>query len=262
MSSETNAPVSSHVVSENWTYGPAVLSRPPVQKRIRIDSVDLLRGIVMVIMLLDHTRDFVHTDALRFEPTDIARTYPILFFTRWITHFCAPVFVFLAGTGSYFQIARGKSKAELSRFLLTRGLWLIFLEFTVVRIFAFWTFSIQFLGSMQVIWALGWCMIVLSFLIYLPLKANATLGILMIALHNLADPIHVAVWQHPGDAVPSAAAKVWITLHQGGAFPLGGWPSPVIYMLYPLIPWIGVMAAGYAFGQFYDLKQDDRRRKL
>src|SRR5687767_7997029 len=99
--------------------------------RGRIDSIDLLRGIVMVIMLLDHTRDFVHRGQLMgLDPTDLATTNPMLFFTRWITHFCAPLFVFLAGTGAYLQFARGKSKSELSKFLLTRGLWLIVLEFT------------------------------------------------------------------------------------------------------------------------------------
>jgi uncharacterized membrane protein len=230
--------------------------------RSRIDSVDLLRGLVMVIMLLDHTRDFVHADALRFEPTDMARTYPILFFTRWITHFCAPVFVFLAGTGAYFQIVRGKPKAELSRFLVTRGLWLIFLELTVVRIGSFWDFGFEFLGVMQVIWALGWCMIVLAALIHLRLRYIAAFGIAMIALHNLADGIRVAEWQGPGSPVPSAIAKLWMVLHQGGAFPIAGWPSPVIVMFYPLIPWLGVMAAGYAFGRVYDFPRDERRRML
>src|SRR5262245_28098947 len=107
----------------------------------RIDSIDLLRGIVMVIMMLDHTRDFVHNAALQFDPLDPTHTNVALFFTRWITHFCAPVFVFLAGTGAYLQLARGKSKAEVSRFLVTRGLWLIFLELTVVKLGMFFSFD-------------------------------------------------------------------------------------------------------------------------
>jgi uncharacterized membrane protein len=228
----------------------------------RIDSVDLLRGIVMVIMLLDHTRDFVHSQAVQFDPTDLSRTYPALFFTRWVTHFCAPIFVFLAGTGAYFQLTRGKSRRELSRFLFTRGLWLIFLELTVVRIVAFWDFDMRFLGVMQVIWALGWSMIVLSLLVHLRVRYIAVFGIAMIALHNLADPVTFAAWQGPDSPVPSALAKLWMTLHQGGAFPVAGWPSPVIVMFYPLIPWIGVMAAGYALGRVYEWPVEERRRAL
>lgn len=244
------------------TYAPPVPSPARPSGRSRIDSVDLLRGLIMVIMLLDHTRDFVHSGALRFDPTDMTRTYPLLFYTRWITHFCAPVFVFLAGTGSYLQVARGKSKGDLSRFLVTRGFWLIFLEFTAVRFLSFWGFSIGFLGMMQVIWTLGWCMIVLAALIHLRLRYIAAFGVLMIATHNLADRIQVAAWQGPGSPVPSAAGKLWMVLHQGGAFPVAGWPSPVLFILYPLIPWIGVMAVGYAFGRVYDWPTDLRRRRL
>src|SRR6266566_6806373 len=112
--------------------------------RSRIDSIDLLRGIVMVVMMLDHTRDFVHNAALRFDPLDLSQTNTLLFLTRWITHFCAPTFVFLAGTGAYLQLARGKSKSELSRFLITRGLWLIILEVTVVRAAAFFNLDPRF----------------------------------------------------------------------------------------------------------------------
>ncbi len=216
----------------------------------------------MVIMLLDHTRDFVHNDALRFDPTDLSRTYPSLFFTRWVTHFCAPVFVFLAGTGAYFQLARGKTKAELSTFLVTRGLWLIVLEFTLVRIAAFWEFNFSFLGYAQVIWALGWSMVVLALLIHLPMRAIAVFGLAMIALHNTLDGVSVTQWQGPGSPVPDLLDKLWIILHSGGAFPIGGWPSPVVFILYPLIPWIGVMAVGYVFGRVYDGGADARRRKL
>lgn len=166
--------------------------------RARIDSIDLLRGIVMVIMLLDHTRDFVHRDVLMgFDPTDLAHTNQMLFFTRWITHFCAPVFVFLAGTSTYLQFARGKSKSELSRFLVTRGLWLIVLEFTVVRCAAFLNFDYRFLGAMQVIWVIGVSMVVLAALIRLSTWIVAAFGLLMIFLHNFLDGFRVQGWRGP-----------------------------------------------------------------
>src|ERR1044072_1793014 len=129
------------------------------EKSRRIDSVDLLRGIVMVIMMLDHTRDFVHNAAREFDPTDLSRTNIALFFTRWITHFCAPTFVLLAGTGAYLQFARGKSKAELSHFLVTRGFWLIVLEMTVIKIGITFKLELAFLGFFQVIWVIGLSMI-------------------------------------------------------------------------------------------------------
>src|SRR3954471_18676071 len=153
----------------------------------RIDSIDLLRGIVMVVMMLDHTRDFVHSGAFQFDPTDLSKTTTAIFLTRWITHYCAPIFVFLAGTGAYLQLARGKNKTELSKFLLTRGLWLIFLELTVVRFGVFFNLDIRFLGFLQVIWVIGVSMLVLAALIYLPLKLIGAFGITMIALHNLLD---------------------------------------------------------------------------
>src|SRR5436190_1920387 len=131
--------------------------------RARIDSVDLLRGLIMVIMMLDHTRDFVHRDALAFDPSDVARTFPMLFFTRWITHFCAPLFVFLAGTAACFQDMRGMPKAKLSRFLVTRGVWLIALELVVLRPLVFFNFHYgELLFILQVIWVIGWSMIVLA----------------------------------------------------------------------------------------------------
>jgi uncharacterized membrane protein len=232
--------------------------------RTRIDSIDLLRGIVMVIMMLDHTRDFVHRDVLAgFDPTDLSRTNVVLFFTRWITHFCAPVFVFLAGTGAYLQFARGKNKRDLSRFLVTRGLWLILLELTVVRLAVFFNLDYRFLAALQVIWVIGVSMIVLAALIHLPLRLIAAFGVAMIFLHNLLDPIKVGSWRGPESAVPSAAEKLWILLHQPfEAFPIVGFPSPVVFVLYPLIPWIGVMAAGYAFGSLYQMEALRRRRLL
>ena len=238
-------------------------SQAPVSiRRPRLDSVDLLRGIVMVIMLLDHTRDFTHWAVTAFDPTNVERTWPALFFTRWITHFCAPLFVFLAGTGAYLQLSRGRSKADLSAFLVKRGLWLIVLEFTIVRFLVTFEYDLSFLGMAQVIWVLGVSMIVLGALVRLRLRAIAVFGIAMIALHNLFDIVRVAGWQGPGSAVPDALSKLWIVLHQGGAFPVAGWPSPVLFVLYPLIPWIGVMAAGYALGRVYDWEPAPRQRFL
>jgi uncharacterized membrane protein len=228
----------------------------------RIDSIDLLRGIVMVVMMLDHTRDFVHNAAQQFDPTDLSRTNVALFFTRWITHFCAPVFVFLAGTGAYLQFARGKSKSDLSRFLVTRGIWLIVLELTLVRLGLTFSVDVRMLGFLQVIWVIGVSMIVLGALIYLPVKVVGGFGLLMIALHNLLDGFRVTSWRGPGTPVPGLGEKLWILLHQAfEAFPIVSFPSPVVIVVYPLVPWVGVMAAGYAFGRLYQFDAQ-RRRKL
>lgn len=230
--------------------------------RQRIDSIDLLRGIVMVIMMLDHTRDFVHSQGLFGDPTNLQTTTTALFLTRWITHFCAPVFVFLAGTSAYLQWSRGKSKRELSKFLVTRGLWLIVLECTLVKLGAFFTLDYRFIGFFQVIWVIGVSMIVLAALIHLPLKVIAGFGLTMIALHNLLDRFQVQSWQGPNSPVPSIGAKLWIVLHQQGVFPIAGFPSPVVAFIYPLIPWVGVMAVGYAFGALYQMEAVRRRRLL
>src|SRR5688500_1988849 len=152
-------------------------------KTSRIESIDLLRGLVMIIMALDHVRDYFHADAFLFNPLDLSNTNVPLFFTRWITHFCAPVFVFLAGT-SAFLVGNRKGKAELSSFLLKRGIWLVVLEFTVINIA--WFFNFQFsLIALTVIWALGIGMIALAAAIHLPFKAILTIGILLIVGHNL-----------------------------------------------------------------------------
>lgn len=224
----------------------------PATPILRVNAVDLLRGIVMVIMLLDHTREFFHNAGLSFDPTDLTQTNPILFFTRWITHFCAPTFVFLAGTGAYLQTMRGKSKPELSRFLITRGLWLILLEFTVIRILVWFNLDFHFALMLQVIWAIGVGMIVLAGLIYLPLRVVAIGSIAMIVLHNLLDGIQV---QPPG-----FWASVWLILHQPGII----FFTPKVYglVLYPLIPWIGVLAAGYCFGAIYQWEAERRQRFL
>ena len=228
--------------------------------KTRIDSIDLLRGIVMVIMMLDHTRDFIHNAAFQFDPLDPTRTNPALFFTRWITHFCAPTFVFLAGTGIYLQFVRGKCKSTLTRFLITRGLWLIFLELTLVRLGASFNIELKFLMMMQVIWAIGVSMIVMAGLIHLPLKVITAFGLLMIALHNLLDRFQIP--QAFGNPNLGWGSKLWLILHQQGAFFIDGFPSPVVLVLYPLIPWIGVMAVGYAFGAIYQKSTAERKKLL
>ena len=238
--------------------GAAAANQAP---RARVDSVDLLRGLVMVIMMLDHTRDFVHADAFVFDPTDIAKTYPLLFFTRWITHFCAPVFVFLSGTGAYLQALRGKTTGELSRFLLSRGAWLVVLELTVVRLLIFFNFHyVVMLAFLQVIWVIGWGMIVLAGAVHLRVRTVATLSIAMIALHDLLDGVRVTSWNGPGTPAPGLGASLWSLMHQPGLLFPFGYPGPAVQVLYPLVPWIGVMGAGYAFGAIYRLDADERRR--
>jgi uncharacterized membrane protein len=236
---------------------------PVKPARKRLDSIDMLRGIVMVIMMLDHTRDFIHSGALLFDPLDLSKTTVSLFLTRWITHYCAPIFVFLAGTGAYLRYARGSSKRELSRFLISRGVWLIILEFTIVRLGAFFNLDPRFILFLQVIFVIGFSMIVLAGLVHLPLKVTAAFGLLMIALHNILDKYPVRPWQGPQSPVPSWGAKLFMLLHQPGLFPIGPhFPSPLVFVLYPLIPWIGVMAVGYAFGALYQKDVKLRQRWL
>lgn len=228
----------------------------------RFEAIDLLRGLVMVVMLLDHTRDFFHHGALLYDPTDLTKTSAAVFLTRWITHFCAPVFVFLAGTSIYLQAARGKSKAELAKFLLTRGAWLIFLEFTVVRFGYLFHLDYSFFGTMQVIWVIGIAMVLMAGLIYLPQTVLALLGFSLVGLHNLLDGVKVQGWDQATEIVPSLLGKLWIILHQNGAFPIWGNNSPSIYVNYPLLPWLGVMLVGYVFGSVYLLPVERRRQTL
>jgi uncharacterized membrane protein len=211
----------------------------------RIVSLDVMRGLVMVIMALDHTRDFFTN--LRFEPENLARTYYALFFTRWITHFCAPLFFFLAGTGAFFY-GRRRTPQALTRFLWTRGLWLIFLEFTVVG--TAWTFVFPF-GNFLVIWALGACMVLMAAIVRMPLRWVAAFAGIVILGHDLLDPIRPQQF--------GSLAWLWTILHVRGGVLL---PFHVQkFVLFQLIPWVGVMAAGYVFGLVYSLEKE-RRRKL
>ena len=180
-------------------------------KSTRIESIDLLRGIVMVLMALDHVRDYFHYDASLHDPTDLETTTPILFFTRFITHYCAPVFVFLAGT-SAFLYGSNKTKTKLFRFLFTRGLWLILLEIGVNSLN--WTFDLSYsFIVLQVIWAIGVSMLCLSFLVFLPRKLIAVIGIVLVVGHNALDPITMQ-----GNAIESV---IWYMLHQANGIPVG-----------------------------------------
>src|SRR5512138_1571568 len=163
--------------------------RPPTRQRI--DSIDLLRGLVMVIMMLDHTRDFVSASQFQFDPTDLTRTSVVLFFTRWITHFCAPVFFFLAGTGAFLRRARGVTPREMTSFLMRRGIWLIVLEPTCIRLVISFDVLPNGMYFGQTIWALGCSMIVLAALVHLPLRVIGVLSVVMIAAHNAFDSLQV-----------------------------------------------------------------------
>jgi len=208
--------------------------------RQRLESVDVLRGIVMVVMALDHVRD--HFSNAHVDPTDLARTTTALFLTRWVTHFCAPVFVLLAGASAYLAGTRRGTARELSRFLATRGVWLIVLEFTVVRVG--WSFDLHFgWPALQVIWAIGASMVVLSGLVFLPTSAVAAFGIAVIAGHDLLDGITPERFGN--------AAWLWAVLH-----------VPRFPVIYPLVPWIGVMAAGYGLGPLLSRAAPDRQRVL
>src|SRR5882762_2362030 len=208
----------------------------------RVVSVDVLRGLVMVIMALDHVRDFMSYPG--FPPEDMAHTNGPLFFTRFVTHFCAPVFAFLAGTGAFLATSRGKSLEQVSRFFFTRGLWLVLLEFTIID-FA-WGF-VPWVHA-GVIWGLGWSMVAMALIVRLPVRWIAALGLGMIATHNLLDRIN-----------PASLGKLswlWIFLHTPGRIPVNAHFH--FSVRYVLIPWVAVMATGFAFGSL--LLRPDRRK--
>jgi uncharacterized membrane protein len=212
----------------------------------RIRSIDIVRGAVMVLMALDHVRVFAGVPAG--GPT------PALFFTRWVTNFCAPAFFFLAGTGAYLYAQRIDDRKALARWLLIRGLWLVLLEVTVLR-FA-WTFNFDYAHYTLagVIWSLGWCMVLMAAIVYLPLRAIAALGVGLIVLHNAVFPL---IAQSIPDAWSGGAPWYWKILYFGGAIQSRE-DGAALVVLYSLIPWVGVMAAGYAFGSI--MRMDPTRR--
>ena len=200
----------------------------------RLHCVDLLRGIVMILMALDHTRDFF--TRLRFSPEDLSHTTAPLFLTRFVTHFCAPAFFLLAGMGGYLSLAEGKSLRQVSTFFWTRGLWLVFLEWTVMA--AGWTFILPYWSS-NVLCALGFSMILMALLVRLPLPWIGALGAAIIAAHNFFDGIKPPVF--------GKFAWLWIILHGHGIFPVNS-QGDTYFVLFPVFPWVGVMAVGYALG--------------
>jgi uncharacterized membrane protein len=220
-------------------------------KPARIESIDLLRGVVIIIMAIDHVRGYFHGYTFRFSPTDLDHTSPAIFFTRWITHFCAPAFVFLAGTSASMMSQR-KSITELSTFLRTRGLWLVFVELTIMNIGWYFNPSFSFF-SLGVIWALGISMIVLSALIHLPFKLILAIGLIILFGHNLLDGISI-----DGN---SPKAFAWAVIHVSRRFDFG---NPNVNAQYPVLPWIGIMALGYAAGSLYnkETSQAVRRKYL
>lgn len=233
------------------TAKPGNIATLPPNIRIetkRLESIDLLRGVVMIIMALDHVRAYFHYDAFIYSPTDLSQTNVALFFTRWITHFCAPVFIFLAGTSAYLYGTK-RSKKELSFFLLTRGIWLVLAELLIVGLFRTFNPSYTYL-NLQVIFVIGISMIVLSVIIYMNRWLILLTGILLIGAHNLLDSVHI-----DGN---SFSAFLWSILHDEDNFTFGRFN---VYVRYPVIPWLGVMILGYYLGRFYGSGYDPKKRR-
>lgn len=230
------------------TKGPTQ-TEPLPRTAYRIDSIDFLRGLVMVIMALDHTRDFIHSEAMVADPLNFATTSPWLFLTRWITHFCAPVFVFLAGTSAFFQ-SRRKSKGELCSFLVKRGLWLILAEVTLVTFGI--SFDIHFSAFfLQVIWAIGISMVLLGLAVWLPFKLILAIGLLVVLGHNSLDYYEAGLKERPG--------LLYSLLHTQNFIPIT--ENRVLGILYPFLPWTGLMFLGYCFGKLFTQYEGAERKK-
>lgn len=220
------------------------MTHDPGAKAARLTSIDTLRGGVMILMALDHVRDYFGAPGL--NPLNLAQTTLPLFFTRWVTHLCAPTFFLLTGTSAYLA-GRRRPTSELSRFLFVRGVWLIVLELTVIRCLGFQFNADYQVTMLVVIWALGWAMIALAALVWLPTNTILVGGLVMVAGHNLFDGVRSA---HP----------FWVLLHAQAT--LVNRPGFVVFVAYPLVPWVGVTALGYALGQIYEWQSERRRAFL
>src|SRR4051812_12611402 len=222
----------------------------PLVKKSRVESIDILRGLVIILMALDHVRDYFHISANLDDPLNLATTTPYLFGTRWITHFCAPTFVFLSGTSIYMQSLR-KTKKELSLFLIKRGLWLVFLELVVVTFG--WSFNPGYnLLIFQVIWAIGISMTILGCLIHLPFKAIVGIGLAIVLFHNLLD--------YPEAAKDYHATAFMDFVHHARFAVYTFAPNHSVLIGYAFLPWTGLMMLGYGFGKIMEMP--DRRKRL
>lgn len=214
--------------------------------KTRINSIDILRGLVMIIMALDHTRDYFFISS---DPTNLTSTTPFLFFTRWVTHFCAPVFVFLSGTSAFLS-GRRKTKKELSAFLFKRGIWLIIIELTLFNLLLTFNLTYSFV-VIQVLWVIGGSMIIMAAIIYLPLRIIFLIGCIIIFGHNLLDTLD---YTNPG-----TTPFWWGILHQPVFVNYA--PNRVFGVLYPLVPWPGVMMLGYCLGSLYKKEFPGQKRR-
>ncbi len=208
---------------------------------------DRLRGLVIVLMALDHMRLFFHAEALRFSPTDLTQTYPALFFTRFVTHFCAPTFALLAGLGAFLHYAKGHDQGRTAKFLFTRGFWLVFLDVALISpIFT------QEIGkfALGTLWAIGCGLIALSALCFLGSRAVLAIGCVLLASHDLLDGVHAASLR--------AFGPYWNLLHEPGPLPFG----LAGRVAYPILPWIGVVSLGYGLGPFFLESAAKRERVL
>jgi uncharacterized membrane protein len=226
-------------------------TRASPSKGVRVEAVDILRGAVMVLMALDHTRDYFG-DA-RLDPTDLSLAGPALFLTRWVTHFCAPVFAFLAGTGAFLAGSRGRSRGELAAFLATRGAWLVFLEVTVVRLGLFFD-PVSAPVILTVLWSIGASFVLLAGLVFVPSRIVGTLGVVLVATHGLAGILA------SGTASSLLSGPAGAMLLRPGFVPLPIGVSLIVG--YPLLPWFGIVAAGYGFGELIQLTPERRRRLI
>ncbi|MEP7165455.1 MAG: heparan-alpha-glucosaminide N-acetyltransferase domain-containing protein [Ferruginibacter sp.] len=224
---------------------PTLISNPK-----RIQSIDLLRGLIMIIMALDHSRDFFHINGLTGDPLDPATTTSALYFTRWITHFCAPTFVFLSGLSAWLQSQR-KTKKELSRFLITRGLWLIFVDLTIMSVALTGDIHLG-LFVLETLWSIGASMVILGLLVRLPFNMILLTGLLIFFGHNLLDFAEKA----RGGVVP----VWWSILHRVAIIPL--WGDHSLFLFYPFLSWTGLMLLGYCCGRLFTDIEPQRRKQL